>query len=324
MSEYICKIATIDEVKKNWDYEIKNHPDDNRWTVWKEECLKWIDEGKIIVYAGVLDGKIISNATATISKEAVQNPGDEIYEDELVNENTAYLNSFRTIKKYQNKGYFSKLYKFMENDLKKRGYKRLTLGVEPREVKNMKVYFKWGFDSYLKTGYETYPPKNENEEPENIIVNYYYKDLESLENLPQNQYNNDKQENGGNNMKIVKFFRCNECGKIEYVVEGEEKELTCCGKQMEELKANTEDAALEKHVPVYSIEDEKINVKVGEVEHPMTEEHYIMWIAYFDNNKVEFKNLSPNEKPEASFSKSDKFEIFAYCNLHGLWKTALS
>ena len=121
-------------------------------------------------------------------------------------------------------------------------------------------------------------------------------------------------------MKKVKFFKCNECGRIECIVDGNEQDLNCCGKQMKELKANTVDAAIEKHVPVYEIDGDKVNIKVGDVEHPMTEEHYIMWIAYFDYNTVKIKKLKPSDKPEASFNKEEKFEIYAYCNLHGLWK----
>lgn len=123
-------------------------------------------------------------------------------------------------------------------------------------------------------------------------------------------------------MKEVKFYRCNECGRIECVVDGEEKDLMCCGNEMQELKANTVDAAVEKHVPVYEINGEYINVKVGDVAHPMTEEHYIMWIAYFDNNSVEMKKLTPKDMPEATFKKTEEFEIYAYCNLHGLWKNS--
>ena len=121
-------------------------------------------------------------------------------------------------------------------------------------------------------------------------------------------------------MKKVKFFRCNHCGRIECVIDGEEKDLICCGEPMAELEANTVDAAVEKHVPVCEDEGENIKVKVGEVEHPMTEEHYIMWIAFFNGEKVEFKKLQPGDKPEATFKKANEFELFGYCNLHGLWK----
>ena len=59
----------------------------------------------------------------------------------------------------------------MEKDLKQRGFKKLTLGVEPCEIKNMKIYFNWGYDKYIKTDYEVYPSG------EKILVNYYSKDI---------------------------------------------------------------------------------------------------------------------------------------------------
>ena len=177
MSKYIYRIATKEEIQKIFDYEIENHPNDNRWVIWKNEMVKWDSEKKAIMYIGIINGKIITTATAMIDKSIVQNAGEESDEDELVNRTTAYLSAFRTIKEYEGKGYFSRLYRFMENDLKHRGYKRLTLGVEPKEVRNMKIYFKWGFDKYIKTAYETYPPKNDFVEGETILVNYYYKEL---------------------------------------------------------------------------------------------------------------------------------------------------
>lgn len=171
MEKYICKIATIGEMEQNWDYLIEIHPNDNAWKVYKENSINNVKEKKTIVYYGLLNGKVISEATAMLSNLDVQNS------DGLVDNNTVYLSAFRTVKKYQGKGYFSKLYKFMENDLKNRGYTRLTLGVEPDEVKNMMIYFKYGFTDYIKTAYEIEPPKNEKSEPRKIMVNYYAKNL---------------------------------------------------------------------------------------------------------------------------------------------------
>ncbi|MBR3134337.1 MAG: GNAT family N-acetyltransferase [Clostridia bacterium] len=320
MNKYVCKIATKDEIIEKFNYEIEKHPNDNRWSIWKNEALQWYKQGKIIVYIGILNGEIITEATAIIDKTAVQNAGEKMDDDELVNSTMAYLSAFRTKAEYEGKGYFSRLYKYMENDLKGKGYKRLSLGVEPKEVRNMKIYFNWGFDRFIKTAYETYPPKNDYVDEESILVNYYYKDLEDVAKIYKLKYNKSTKKGGGKKMRKIVFYRCNECGKIECVIDGENKELMCCGKPMEELKPNTVDAAVEKHVPVYEEDGDMIKVKVGDVEHPMTEEHYIMWIAYFDNSKVFLKRLNPTDKPEAEFKKTDLFEIYAFCNLHGLWK----
>ena len=116
---------------------------------------------------GLLNGNIITECNAVISANDlnIQN------KDNLIGEKKAYLTAFRTKKEFENKGYFSKLYKFMEEELKMRRFKSLTLGVEPCEVRNMQIYFKWGFIKYIKTDYEYYP------NGEKILVNYYEKEL---------------------------------------------------------------------------------------------------------------------------------------------------
>lgn len=124
MDEYICKIAKIEEMEQNWNYLVEIHPNNNAWKIYKEESIKNMKEKNTIVYYGILNGTIISEATAFISNTSDTN--------ELVNENTSYLSAFRTRKEYQGKGYFSKLYKFMEDDLKNRGY--TTLAVRSRTL----------------------------------------------------------------------------------------------------------------------------------------------------------------------------------------------
>ena len=92
---------------------------------------------------------------------------------------------------------------------------------------------------------------------------------------------------------------------------------------MDLLEANTVDASVEKHVPVYEKVGNEIIVKVGEVDHPMTEEHYIMWILLVKDNMVVKVELSPNSKPEVRLPYVSNSEIYAYCNLHGLWKNTV-
>lgn len=88
-----------------------------------------------------------------------------------------------------------------------------------------------------------------------------------------------------------------------------------------EITANTTDGAVEKHVPVYEVNDGKIFVKVGSAEHPMTEKHYIEWVAVQTEKGFYTKFLKPDEKPEACFIVDEKIvAVYAYCNLHGLWK----
>ena len=80
-------------------------------------------------------------------------------------------------------------------------------------------------------------------------------------------------------MAEAKFYRCNHCGNIVAVVRDGGVTPSCCGEPMELLVAGSTDAATEKHVPVVAQDGNHIVVSVGEVAHPMLEEHYIEWIA---------------------------------------------
>ena len=61
--------------------------------------------------------------------------------------------------------------------------------------------------------------------------------------------------------------------------------ISCCGKPVEELVANTTDVAVEKHVLVYEKVGDKIIVKVGKVEYPMEEKHYMFIVINMDYGK---------------------------------------
>ncbi|HAB66740.1 MAG TPA: N-acetyltransferase [Firmicutes bacterium] len=166
MDNYVCKIATIEEMNKKWDYEIDKAVDDkSNWIIWKKENIERFKNNQIIPYYGLLNGKIICECTAALSPSIVQNS------DNLVDENIAYLTAFRTIPEYQGKGYFSRLFKFMINDLQARGYKKVTLGVEPEETKNKNIYFNYGFNEHIKDAKEVYPDGTE------IDVEYYGKSI---------------------------------------------------------------------------------------------------------------------------------------------------
>ncbi|HCC00456.1 MAG TPA: desulfoferrodoxin [Ruminococcaceae bacterium] len=118
------------------------------------------------------------------------------------------------------------------------------------------------------------------------------------------------------------FYRCNKCGNIVALVKKGGGPLSCCGEAMENLIANSTDAAQEKHVPVISRDGDALSVKVGSTAHPMTEEHYIQWIAIVTDGQVAIKYLKPGDAPEKTFSVRCKTgTVYAYCNLHGLWKT---
>ena len=121
---------------------------------------------------------------------------------------------------------------------------------------------------------------------------------------------------------MQKFYICKHCGNIIKYVNNSGVKVVCCGEVMEELAPNTVDAAVEKHVPEVEQNNTNVMIKIGSVEHPMTEEHYIKWISVTTTKRVLDYELKPNMKPEVTFVLDDEeiLEVFAYCNLHGLWK----
>ena len=122
----------------------------------------------------------------------------------------------------------------------------------------------------------------------------------------------------------MRFFRCKHCGKIVALVKDIPVPTICCGEKMEELVPNTEDGAYEKHIPVVSVENGIATVKVGEVEHPMLDAHYIEWVMIQTNLGNQRKVLKPGDKPFARFALLEGEEVvraLEYCNLHGLYST---
>ena len=113
------------------------------------------------------------------------------------------------------------------------------------------------------------------------------------------------------------LIKCNKCEKILNVIKNSSCDTFCCGEQMTEIKANSVDAAVEKHVPNYEIDGEKIVVRVN---HVMEEDHYIEWIAMDSKNRFEKVMLNPGDEPVAEFAYLHGSTIYSYCNKHSLWK----
>lgn len=121
------------------------------------------------------------------------------------------------------------------------------------------------------------------------------------------------------NELIIK--KCVKCGALIKIIEDckcEDCEIMCCGEEMEELKPNTTDAAVEKHVPTYQKVEDEIYVKVN---HVMEKEHYIEWIAMVTDNNENMIKLYPEQNAECRFKYIPGAKLYAYCNKHGLWST---
>ena len=123
--------------------------------------------------------------------------------------------------------------------------------------------------------------------------------------------------------ELLQIYKCAICGNMVEMVHGGAGELVCCGENMSLLTENTIDAATEKHVPVVEKTESGYKVTVGEVAHPMTEEHLIEWIELIADGQSFRKFLKPGDEPTAIFNGVVADSVFAreHCNLHGLWKS---
>ncbi len=173
MNNYICKIATLEEIISRCDTLIERHPGNKLWENVKVNTVNGFLNGSKIIYVGILNGEIICDVTAYVKEEAFI--GDIEHTENLISDERAYLCGGRADKEYEGQGYFSKLYKFMEEDLKSRGYKELSLGVEPKEIRNLSIYKKWGFTNFIKTTIELVD--FDKEDSEGSQVDFYYKSI---------------------------------------------------------------------------------------------------------------------------------------------------
>ena len=118
----------------------------------------------------------------------------------------------------------------------------------------------------------------------------------------------------------MEFYQCRHCGNMIAFTKKSGVPVICCGEEMSQVTENTVDAAHEKHVPVITREGGKVHVAIGSVEHPMIEAQYIEWIAAEYSDSFVKYYLKPGEEPTCAFDYEKGMKVYAYCNLHGLWK----
>lgn len=126
-------------------------------------------------------------------------------------------------------------------------------------------------------------------------------------------------------MKKEKFYICRTCGNLVGMINSSGVPMICCGKPMEALVPNTVEASGEKHIPAVTVENGIVNVQIGSVEHPMVDVHYIEWVYLQTENGGQRISLAPGQTPQVKFLLGDEkpVAVYAYCNIHGLWKTEL-
>ena len=121
------------------------------------------------------------------------------------------------------------------------------------------------------------------------------------------------------------IYRCNICGNMIEVLHFGGGTLVCCNNEMQLLKEKTEGVGPEKHVPIIEQTENGIKVKIGEVPHPMEEDHCIEWVELITDNGVYRKVFKPGDTPDAEFKINieDLNQISAreYCSIHSLWST---
>lgn len=121
-----------------------------------------------------------------------------------------------------------------------------------------------------------------------------------------------------------RFFFCKLCGKIIGMINDPGNPTICCGQEMEELVSNTVEASQEKHLPVVAVSGDTVEVTIGSAPHPMVEEHYIPWVYLKTSHGGQRKCLGAGMEPKAQFKLTVDEKVisaYAYCNLHGLWRT---
>ena len=123
-------------------------------------------------------------------------------------------------------------------------------------------------------------------------------------------------------MSSTRFYICSHCGNLVGMIHDAGVPLICCGQKMDPLIPNTVEASGEKHVPVVTVEGNTVHVNIGSVDHPMIPEHSIQWVYLETDQGGQRKALNPNEAPHVTFTLGDEkpIAVYAYCNLHGLWK----
>ncbi len=120
------------------------------------------------------------------------------------------------------------------------------------------------------------------------------------------------------------YYHCEICGHVVCILEPGNPPLVCCGEEMSRLEPKTTDQGKEKHVPVIVAEGENTVIKLGSVPHPMTEEHHFCFVEILKKDGKQGRaRLNPTGAPEVRFQiKAEDIDtVFAYCNLHGLWKS---
>ena len=115
------------------------------------------------------------------------------------------------------------------------------------------------------------------------------------------------------NMAKGKFYVCPVCGNVIHTTG--EAVISCCGITLPPLEAEPAEADPEHSLKIEKVEDEYYVT----MNHPMTKDHYISFIAAISDQGVQLIKLYPEGNAEARFKISRVRKLYAYCNRHGLF-----
>lgn len=164
--KFVYRIATIEDLEQVWNKDIKRHPDDNRWAIWKIEYIEYNKNNEAKTFVAVNEnGKVISQLTLVLKENVKDVKGKRKLCD---GKSIANFNAFRTDKKYQGQGHISRLVRLAEDWAIKNSIKKITIGVEASNSKNISIYFHLGFTEFVMYEFD---------EEENELILYYSKDL---------------------------------------------------------------------------------------------------------------------------------------------------
>ena len=121
-----------------------------------------------------------------------------------------------------------------------------------------------------------------------------------------------RNKNRVSNMLKSKFYVCPVCGNVIRTIG--EAIISCCGITLPVLEA---EAVSDKahSINVDAVEDEYY----VHLNHPMSKEHYISFIAAVSDQGLQFVKLYPEQTAEARFKRARVKKLYAYCNHHGLF-----
>ena len=164
----VIRPATIEEITEWWDDEIAKSPEDHSIIVWKSIFVDENINGKRKTFFAFSEqGKVVGQCTLLFESD-----------DKLMTCNgKAEIIKLEVVEEQRGQGISTKLYDAARNYVKCHGIDTLTIGVEPSEVRNMQIYFHWGFANFLQCKTEIFPPVNEYDSGKVVTVLCYSQEI---------------------------------------------------------------------------------------------------------------------------------------------------